>query len=60
MKADVVVFDPETVAEKATVAKPKQYPVGIDYIFVNGKLVVEKGKHSGILNGEPVTMKKVS
>ena len=57
MKADIVIFDPETVADRATVAEPRQYPVGIDYIFVNGKLAVEKGKHSGILNGEPVIMK---
>ena len=59
MQADIVIFNPETVADTATVDKPEQYPVGIDYIFVNGKLAVEKGKHTGILNGGPVTMKKV-
>jgi len=56
MKADIVVLDPKTVADKATVAAPKQYPTGIEYVFVNGKLVVERGKHTGTLAGEPLTM----
>lgn len=53
MKADILVLDPEGITDKATYTNPKQYPVGIEYIFVNGKLVVEKGKHTGVLNGEP-------
>ena len=56
MKADIVVFDPDKISDEATYTKPKQHPVGIEYIFVNGKLVVENGKHTGILNGEPVVL----
>lgn len=57
MKADVVVFNPETVNSLATFANPKQYPSGIEYVFVNGKMVVEKGKHTGAIPGEPLIMR---
>jgi N-acyl-D-amino-acid deacylase len=57
MKADVVVFNPSTVNSLATFANPKQYPVGIDYVFVNGKMAVAKGKDTGVLSGEPLTMR---
>jgi N-acyl-D-amino-acid deacylase len=56
MKADIVVFDPVTISGTATYEKPKQFPLGIDYVFVNGKMVVEKGKHTGALPGEPLKM----
>jgi len=55
MKADIVIFDPENISDKSTVAEPKRYPVGIEYVIVNGELTVEKGKHMGVLNGEPLT-----
>ena len=55
MKADIVVFNPVTVSGVATFANPKQFPLGIEYVFVNGKTVVEKGKHTGVLPGEPLT-----
>ncbi|MGI6632383.1 MAG: N-acyl-D-amino-acid deacylase family protein [Bacillota bacterium] len=42
--ADIVVFDPDTVIDKATYDNPVQYPVGIDYVLVNGKVLVESGK----------------
>jgi N-acyl-D-aspartate/D-glutamate deacylase len=51
MKADVVVFNPDTVEAKATFEDPKQYPVGIDYVIVNGKLVIDSGTHTGALPG---------
>lgn len=51
MKADIVVFNSDTVKETATLAEPKQYPIGIEYVFVNGKLVVEKGEHTDALPG---------
>jgi len=57
MKADIVVFDPVTVSGVATFANPKQFPLGIEYVFVNGKMVVEKGEHTGALPGEPLTMR---
>jgi N-acyl-D-amino-acid deacylase len=49
--ADVVVFDPRTVGAPATRAQPKQLPTGIEYVFVNGSLVVDQGAHTGALAG---------
>ena len=51
MYADIVVFNPETVSSPATRANPKQYPVGIEYVIVNGSIVVEKGRHTGVMAG---------
>ncbi|MFC1931083.1 amidohydrolase family protein [Chloroflexota bacterium] len=50
-KADVVIFDPEIVHARATHRQPKQYPVGIDYVIVNGIIVAAHGKHTGALPG---------
>ena len=49
--ADVVVFDFATIQDKATYEQPMQYPVGIDYVVVNGQLVVDQGKHTGARPG---------
>jgi N-acyl-D-amino-acid deacylase len=49
--ADVVVFDPATVADKSTFEQPHQYPVGIDYVFVNGIAAVEQGKFTDARSG---------
>ncbi len=54
MKADLVVFDPETVEARATFEQPRQYPVGIDYMLVNGSLVVDDGTHTGALPGRAI------
>jgi N-acyl-D-amino-acid deacylase len=51
MKADVTVFDPHRVIDKATFQAPNQYAVGIEYVFVNGVLVIEKGEHLGTKPG---------
>ncbi len=51
LKADVVVFDPARVKAPATRTEPKQFPVGIDHVIVNGKVVVEGGRHTGLLAG---------
>ena len=40
-KADIVVFDPKTVKTHATREDPKRYPVGIDYVIVNGQVVID-------------------
>jgi N-acyl-D-amino-acid deacylase len=45
--ADVVIFDPTTVADTATYEKPHQYPVGIDTVIVNGVVTIREGKHTG-------------
>jgi len=57
MKADIVVFDPVTVSGVATFASPKQFPLGIEYVSINGKMVVERRKHTGVLPEEPLTMR---
>ena len=51
MKADIVVFDPDTVRANATFEAPKQYPDGISHVMVNGTLVVDNGTHTGALPG---------
>ncbi|GAH10322.1 unnamed protein product [marine sediment metagenome] len=51
LAADLVVFNPQTVIDKATFDEPKKYPAGIDYVLVNGAMVVDEGKHTGVLNG---------
>jgi N-acyl-D-amino-acid deacylase len=51
MKADVVMFDPDRVAARATFEDPRQYPEGIDYVLVNGKLVIDNGAHTGAVSG---------
>jgi N-acyl-D-aspartate/D-glutamate deacylase len=50
--ADVTVFDPATVADKATFEKPQQYPEGIPYVIVNGEVVLDNYKHSGSRSGK--------
>jgi len=49
--ADLVVFDPATVADRATFTDPHQYPVGIEVVLVNGEVVIREGEHSGALPG---------
>ena len=51
LAADLVIFNPQTVTDKATFDEPKKYPVGIDYVLVNGAVVVDKGQHTGVING---------
>jgi N-acyl-D-amino-acid deacylase len=50
--ADIVVFDPQTIVDKATFIDPHQYPAGIDYVLVNGKIVVDHDEHTGELPGK--------
>jgi len=50
-KADLVVFDARTVKAPATRTQPKQFPIGIDYVIVNGQVVVDQGRHTGVLAG---------
>ncbi|MDN3202841.1 N-acyl-D-amino-acid deacylase family protein [Algoriphagus sediminis] len=47
MKADLVIFDPQTVIDKSTFVKPHQYPVGIEYVIIDGVLALEKGQFLG-------------
>ncbi|MCC6792342.1 MAG: D-aminoacylase [Thermomicrobiales bacterium] len=52
--ADVVIFDPETVADRATWEEPRLEPVGIDRVIVNGVTVVDRGIPTGALPGRVV------
>jgi len=51
MFADVVVFDPKIIADKATFEKPHQLAVGVNHVFVNGVQVLKDGEHTGKFSG---------
>jgi N-acyl-D-amino-acid deacylase len=45
LKADVVVFDPDKVGDRATYVDPMQYPTGVEHVFVNGRHTISGGEH---------------
>jgi N-acyl-D-aspartate/D-glutamate deacylase len=51
MAADVAVFNAETIIDHATFDKPHQYATGVEYVVVNGGVVLDKGKHTGARPG---------
>jgi N-acyl-D-amino-acid deacylase len=52
--ADVVVFDPATIQDHATYARPHQYATGMKHVFVNGTQVLADGEHTGAKPGRAV------
>jgi len=52
--ADVVIFDYDKIADRATYGQPGLSPVGIDYVLVNGQIVIEQGKHTGARPGQMI------
>ena len=56
--ADLVIFNAETVRDKSTFKNPHQYPIGIDYVLVNGEVVIDKGNHTEKLIGKALRRKR--
>ncbi len=56
-KGDITIFNPETVMDTATYRNPHQYPIGIEYVVVNGKVAIDGGKHTGVSAGEVLRYK---
>ncbi len=54
MFADIAIFDPRRVIDRATFEAPNQYPVGVKYVIVNGQLSVDDGKRTPALAGRPL------
>ena len=51
MFADITIVDPAKVMDRATFEMPNQYPTGIEYVLVNGKISVDKGQRTPALAG---------
>jgi N-acyl-D-amino-acid deacylase len=54
MDADLVVFDPDTIAERSTFQDPHQYPTGLPYVILSGRVAVDQGRYTGTLAGRVV------
>lgn len=52
--ADLAIFNPETIQDHATFAKPQQFSTGMEHVFVNGVQVLKDGEHTGELPGQVV------
>jgi N-acyl-D-amino-acid deacylase len=50
--ADLVIFDPASVVDRATFENPFQYPEGIATVIVNGQVVLDEGRHTGARPGK--------
>src|SRR3954454_12465591 len=59
-KADIVVFNPKTVKAMSTRSNPKQFPIGINHVIVNGKVVIDSGEHTGTLVGRALRRGRAS
>lgn len=51
-KADIVMFNSDTVMDNATYEDSQKYASGIEYVIVNGKISIENGKYIGALHGK--------
>jgi N-acyl-D-amino-acid deacylase len=52
LKADVTIFNEDRIADVADYTNPTAYPTGIDYVLVNGQVVVDQGRHTGAKPGQ--------
>jgi N-acyl-D-amino-acid deacylase len=60
LAADLVIFDPATVIDRATFTDPFQYPVGIPTVIVNGRVVLDEGRHTGARPGVVIRGKETT
>jgi len=51
-KADITIFNPETVIDTSTYEKGTQFPIGVEHVIVNGEITVKNGENLGVLKGE--------
>jgi len=51
-KADVTIFDAGKIIDRATFENPHQYPAGVEYVIVNGTVVIDRGQHLGVRPGK--------
>ena len=58
--ADITIFNPDTVNDLATYGNPNVYPAGIEYVIVNGRLVIDRGELTGALPGRILRRKSFS
>ena len=49
--ADIVIFDERQIIDKATVENPHQFSSGISHVLVNGRIVIDAGRHTGTRSG---------
>lgn len=52
MWADAVIFDPDRIQDRSTYTEPMLAPEGIDFVLVNGQIVIDHGKHTGAKPGK--------
>jgi len=57
MAADITIFNPDTIIDRGTYAEPNQYPIGIDYVLVNGRVAVDNGKLASLRAGKVIRRK---
>ena len=56
--ADILVFDPDKIKDMATFDKPHQYSKGIEFLLINGQIVIEKGLYNGKRVGKTLRRNK--
>jgi len=57
--ADLVIFDFERIIDRSTYSNPHRYPDGIEYVIVNGEIVISEGKHLGSFPGKVIRKKAI-
>jgi len=58
--ADITIFDLNRIGYRGTYLEPRVPPDGIEYVIVNGEIVLDRGKHSGALSGKVIRKRKIS